>query len=416
MELTVQEASIVMNALKNGVVPDEDLAKYCIGREREVMELHRCICKAKEGNGVVKFLAGDYGSGKTFLLQLFKQQAMKEGFVIADLTMHSGLRLNNIESIYYHIMHNLHITESTLNKRTSFEDLFNQWIEKLQKEDPLAQSKEMNKVIASISSYNHSFARALLQYIRARIRKDVELSNAIASWITGEKNIPYALKSQFDVIGAIDKTNCLSFLKGFIELVTAIKFTGVIILIDEVELLMEERSDFRQHAYENIRLFIDLCGGGKLKNTGFIFAGTEKFFSDHEKGIRAYEALSQRLGKQEDSQITDIKQPILKLSQLSDEHFQGLTDFILRMYKVLYNFTPNIQTDSIKNWVFLLYRKSGKNPNQLTVREFLTKLLEILDLMEQHKERHMFKTELKMVKHNEQHLFVNNNMQKVEQR
>ena len=388
----MQKARHIINALKNGVVPENGLDALCVGRSRELAEFRRCLDTTADGNGVVKFICGEYGSGKTFLMNAVKQQAIAANFVIADVQVSRSFRFNNIENLYYHIMHS--ITMSSFYSASGFESIFDAWIKKLQAyEDTGKAALEINSVIAELNRYNVSFARAFLYYIKARIERNMELYSAAASWLMGEKNIPAALKSKFEVVGYIDKLNSIDFLKAFIKLVTLLGYSGLVVLVDELELVMRERVDIRRVSYENLRYIIDICCSGEMPNCMFVFAGTNDFFENEEKGVKTYQALYQRLGDAMDKNgqgFYDMRQPIVRLRKPNSEEYQELTDRIISIYKVLYDFQPNTSNESIKSWTLLSTKKFGSKMNDLSIREYLTKLIEVLDIMEQHPENNIF--------------------------
>ncbi|HYF75284.1 MAG TPA: BREX system ATP-binding domain-containing protein [Candidatus Nitrosocosmicus sp.] len=411
MELTTQRAGQIINALKNGVVPDEDLELLCVGRDREIREFERCFEITAGGSGTVKFLNGEYGSGKSFLINVIKQKAVRSNFIVSRIQVDRGFRFNNLEHLYYHVMHNLTLNV-TGKAVTSFESIFDLWIAKLQEaSDPTKAAAEINEVITSLNRYNMSFARAFLAYIKARVGKNRVLSDAIASWLMGEKNIPANIKAKFDVIGAVDRLNSIDFLKAFVELVKLLGYRGLVILIDELELVMSERVDIRRVSYENLRNMVDLCCSGELGSCMFVFAATNEFFDNPEKGIKTYEALAQRLGDAIDksnSALCDVRQPIMRLQKLSVEEFQELTDRVIDIYKMLYNFEPTTSNESIRSWTFISCKKFGAKISELSVREYLTKLIEVLDIMEQHPENKVFTSELKAVRKGDTEVYINN--------
>jgi len=412
MELTLKRASHIINALKNGVVPDYDLELLSVGRDREIQEFVRCFEITAGGSGAVKFLNGEYGSGKSFLINVIKQNAVKNNFIVSRIQVDRGFRFNNLEHLYYHIMHNLTLNV-TGRSVTSFESIFDLWITKLQTAERSKASAEINEVIASLNRHNMSFARAFLAYIKARIEKDRVLSDTIASWLMGEKNIPANLKAKFDVVGSIDKLNSIDFLKAFIELIKLLGYSGLIILIDELELIMSERVDIRKVSYENLRNIIDICCSGELGSCMFVFAATNDFFENPEKGIRTYEALHQRLGDAIDksnSALYDVRQPVLRLQKLSIDEFQELTDRVIDIYKKLYNFEPKTNNESIRSWTFISCKKFGAKISELSIREYLTKLIEVLDIMEQHPDNKVFTSELKAVRKGDTEVYINNKL------
>jgi len=412
MELTVQRARNIINALKNGVVPDCDLELLCVGRDREIKEFQRCFQVVSEGSGIVKFLNGEYGSGKSFFMNVIKQAAVKNDFIVSKVQVDRGFRFNNLEHLYYHVMHNLALNIAE-DSATSFESIFDLWISKLQESSNKdSAAAEINHVISSLNRYNMSFARAFLAYIRARIEKDKVLSDTIASWLMGEKNIPASIKAKFDVVGSVDRLNSIDFLKAFVKLIKLLGYSGLIILIDELELIVNERIDIRRVSYENLRNIIDICCSGELGSCMFVFAATNDFFENPEKGIKTYEALSQRLGDAIDksnSALYDVRQPVIRLHKLNTEEFQELTDRVIDIYKMLYNFEPVNSNESIRSWTFISLRKFGGKIAELSIREYLTKLIEVLDIMEQHPENRLFTSELKAVKKGGTEVYINRN-------
>ena len=59
----------IMNSLGGGTVPREGLGYIAVGREQEIDSLLRDTEIIQDGGATFRFVVGDYGSGKTFLLQ-----------------------------------------------------------------------------------------------------------------------------------------------------------------------------------------------------------------------------------------------------------------------------------------------------------------------------------------------------------
>jgi hypothetical protein len=72
-----------IEALRLGVVPFSLAEAYTVGREAEVASLRRLL-EQRQG---MRVLFGDYGHGKTHLLDLLEHLARKEGFVTARGTL-----------------------------------------------------------------------------------------------------------------------------------------------------------------------------------------------------------------------------------------------------------------------------------------------------------------------------------------
>ena len=398
----------VLNAYKNGVVPSFIPESLCVGRQAETSEFKRCFNDTASGTSCMKWIIGEYGAGKSFLLNHLKTQALTSEFVVSHIQIDKTFRFNNLEQMYYQIMHNLFV-KNVYGRKCSFDDLFDIWIENLQNTPNRSQSaKEINKVIETLGRFNNAFARSFLTYIRARIQKNHTVSDAVAAWITGEKNIPVNLKKQFGIVGSIDKFNMLDFMKAFTHLITLLGYKGFVILVDELDLIVDERSDIRMTAYANLRQLIDLTSASELKNTFFIMSATPRLIHDDHKGVATYGALAQRLGHAIDPMrrnMGDLRQPVIWLKSLSHHDFFAFTNAFFDLYALEYDIDLKISIDSLKNWVLLTYHKEGINIQELTFRDFSTKLLEILDIIQQNPKNNVFRSELHATLKNGQIIF-----------
>lgn len=390
------DARIIINALKNGGVPKNYIEDIIISRDVEVDEFKRNLDNLNMGIGSVKVILGNYGTGKTFLINAFKEIALRDDFVVSFLQIDRVFRMNKLDDFYYYIMHNLFVKSK--EGLASFDNIFDIWIDNLKNSpDKMQSTNEINKVIKIMQKYNETFARALLNYIRSKIKNDNEMVAVISEWLSGEKNIPYDIKTKFNVIGFVNKSNTLDFLKAFSKLVNLLGYNGLVIVIDEIDLLINERSDIRKNAYENLKYLIDLTVSGDLVNTMFLLSGTEEIVNNEEKGFRSNIALSQRLGNAIDSYksgLVDIRQPIVMLKDIELKDYISITEKIVVIYKKAFNTEIKITDESLKNWVLYTYHKDKIDINKLKIREFITRLITILDTIDQNPDNFVYNSNL----------------------
>ncbi|MDW8802470.1 DUF2791 family P-loop domain-containing protein [Clostridium sp. A1-XYC3] len=397
MDLDIKQARIIINSLKSGVVPDADLEFFCSGRYNEIKEFNRCLELTKEGGSAVKFITGTYGSGKSFLLNIVGQKALKENFVIANIKIEKNFKFNKGEEMYYQIMHNLGISNNH-NKGTSFEEMFDIWVKELQKNKDSALA-DINNLISTINDYNSSFAIAFTSYIKAKINNDADLSNAASAWIKGEKNVSASLKSKFNVKASIDKTNYMSFFKAVIRLINLLGYSGLVILVDELELIVGERSNIREAAYENIRNIIDMSGAGEINNCMFLFTGTNELFENEEKGIKTYSALYKRIVSSYDNenlQFKDLRRSVIKIKGLGKEELVQLTKNIISIHSMVYKWNPQIEDETITKYAEISCSRFGNKITESNTREYSKKVVDALDIMEQNPGVDIFKNEVEV--------------------
>jgi hypothetical protein len=67
MDMRRMESINIINALRRGTVPAGGLERITVGLEVEEDVIARQLDYVADGGGDIKFIRGDYGSGKTFL-------------------------------------------------------------------------------------------------------------------------------------------------------------------------------------------------------------------------------------------------------------------------------------------------------------------------------------------------------------
>ncbi len=86
-KIKLKERDAIVQALRAGVVPKIGLRHIQVGRAREIEEMVKDIDRIGQGGSGVRFIVGEYGSGKTFFLNLVRLIALERKLVVlsADL-------------------------------------------------------------------------------------------------------------------------------------------------------------------------------------------------------------------------------------------------------------------------------------------------------------------------------------------
>ena len=79
-ELNNRQRKKLMKCLKTGVVPLQGIYAIQVGRHNEVKAIMQDLDDIKEGSTSLRFIIGEYGSGKTFLLSLICSDVKLEVF------------------------------------------------------------------------------------------------------------------------------------------------------------------------------------------------------------------------------------------------------------------------------------------------------------------------------------------------
>src|SRR5690554_579566 len=80
-------AARALEAMRLGVVPSTSLDAYTVGREAEMALVQVDFTRATEAGGAVRAFLGGYGSGKTHLLELIGQHALRQNFLVSHVVL-----------------------------------------------------------------------------------------------------------------------------------------------------------------------------------------------------------------------------------------------------------------------------------------------------------------------------------------
>jgi hypothetical protein len=152
---------------------------------------------------------------------------------------------------------------------------------------------------------------------------------------------------------------------------TLLDYKGLVVFIDELDLIMDYRSDLRNAAYQNLKQLIDL---GDLQHILFYFSGAKSLIEDADKGILSLPSLAQRLNYTNPAAFdgTNLTQPISCLTPLSSEQLKSLGIKIASIYREAYADNLFIDDELLSNTIDSL-------SSAASTRQFVTALIAHLD-------------------------------------
>jgi hypothetical protein len=93
-------AAQTLEALRLGVVPHADLRAASVGRDGELSLVAADLTQTAE-SGAARVFLGDYGTGKTHMLELVEREALARGFVVGRATLDAQyVRPNHPQRVY----------------------------------------------------------------------------------------------------------------------------------------------------------------------------------------------------------------------------------------------------------------------------------------------------------------------------
>ena len=134
VKISRRESGALMNSLTAGVVPRIGLRHIAVGRKNEVNAFLHDIATIEDGGASFRLVSGQYGSGKSFLLQMIRNNAMERNFVVADADLSPERRLTGTKgqglATYRELMQ--HLSTLTRPESSALESILQKWINSLQ--------------------------------------------------------------------------------------------------------------------------------------------------------------------------------------------------------------------------------------------------------------------------------------------
>ncbi len=173
-----------LESMRLGVVPAADVATFTVARDREIASFDDTLDTVDAGGAGLQLLLGDYGTGKTHLLQLFSHRARRKGFLTARVTLDAReCRPSHPRRIYRALIHQLRYPDH--DGAPGLGPLFERAL----------LSEDVGRHFADNESF-HLYLSPTLQALRALSKPDAEelvdvaeTRRAILNWIEGHRDV-----------------------------------------------------------------------------------------------------------------------------------------------------------------------------------------------------------------------------------
>jgi hypothetical protein len=340
IQLKVRDA--IIQSLRAGVVPRVGQKHFQVGRANEVKALFTDVERTAGGGSAIRFVIGEYGSGKTFFLYLIRAIALEKRLVTAHADLTPDRRLHSTSghtrALYQELMRNL----STRNKPegealSSVVERFvnSAWDEA--KRDGVAPTvvirSRLNALQELVGGYD--FATVVQAYWKGHDSGDEELKANAVRWLRGEFSTRTDARLALGVRTIIDDDNFYDHLKLFARFVRLAGFGGFLVCLDElVNLYKMANTRSRSANYEQILRVLNDCLQGNAEGLGVLLGGTPEFLLDTRRGLYSYQALQSRLAENTFTTggLVDYSGPVIRLSNLAPEDVYVLLGNLRHVY------------------------------------------------------------------------------------
>jgi hypothetical protein len=336
-----REREAILRSLGAGVVPRVGQQHIQVGRANEIQALVTDIDHIAEGGSAIRFVIGEYGSGKTFFLNLVRSIALERKLVAASADLTPDRRLHatggQARSLYAELTKNL----ATRAKPDGggMPSVVEAFVTSALKQAAESGTQPQAVIHARLDSLSemvggYDFAQVIASYCRGHETGDEALQSDAIRWLRGEFSTKTDARQALGVRTIVDDASVYDHLKLLARFVRLAGYRGLLICLDElVNVYKLANSQARKSNYEQIlRILNDTLGGGD--SIGFVLGGTPDFLMDTRKGLYSYEALQSRLAENPFARegIVDYSGPVLRLMNLSPEDLFVLLQNIRDVY------------------------------------------------------------------------------------
>lgn len=404
----------ILNSLGGGTVPREGLGYITVGREKEIDSLLRDTAIIQDGGATFRFVVGDYGSGKTFLLQTIKEYCVKNDFVVAevDLSPDRSLIGNSVKkkglATYRELMAN--VSNKTNQSGHALGKILDSWINKMFEKaayemmaNPgactnmeLFTEKLMIEQCSKLQDFTcgFEFAQALRLFWKASRSTDEDekftQKEAVLRWFRGDYRTNQEAKKATGINAIVTDENWFDFIILWAQFFVIAGYKGFIVLIDEmVNIYKATSSVTRQMNYEKMLMMYNATLQGKAEYLGIIMSGIPMSIYDKKRGVFSYEAMRSRLstGVYQDPGLVNMMTPIIKVLPLTKEEMYVLLEKLSEIHADLYEYPKIVTEDELMTFVKLAYLR--RETSYITPRTMIRDFIQILDVKRQNPDKHI---------------------------
>lgn len=327
--IKAKDRDTVIQSLQAGVVPRRGQHLIQVGRVEETKAVIRDLDRIAEGGSAIRFVIGEYGSGKTFFLSLVRAIALEKKLVTAHADLTPDRRLHatagQARSLYAELMQNL--STRTKPEGGALPSVVERFVTSAVSEgrdrniDPEDVIRERLAHLSEMVG-GYDFAEVIAAYWRGHDSGDETLKANAIRWLRGEYTTRTDARTALGVRTIVDDANVYDQLKLFTQLVRLAGYSGFLICLDElVNLYKLANTQARKSNYEQILRILNDCLQGTAVGLGFMLGGTPDFLMDTRRGLYSYPALQSRLAENTFAVngLVDYSNPVLRLGNLSPE-------------------------------------------------------------------------------------------------
>lgn len=350
----------------------------------------RDIERIEDGGSSIRFVIGEFGSGKTFFLNLVRLIALEKGLVAMSADLAPDRRLyatgGQARSLFAEMARNL--STRTKPDGGALPSVVERFVSRAAQQ--AGPGGDVDAVIRSKLAHfeefvgGYDFATVVGRYWEGHESGNERLKSDVLRWLRAEFTTKTDSRLALGVRTIVNDSSVYDHLKLFSAFVREAGYKGLIVVLDEmVNLYKLVNSRSRNANYEQILRVLNDVLQGSASHLGFVMGGTPEFLMDTRRGLYSYPALQSRLAENTFARdgLIDLSGPVIALQNLSPEDLYVLLTNIRKVFAAGPDGNQLVPEEALKAFMSHCSRRIGdayfRTPRN-TVKAFVS-LLSVIE-------------------------------------
>ena len=340
--IRAKDRDAVIQSLRAGVVPRVGQHLIQVGRVKELEALMKDVERIADAGSGFRVVIGEYGSGKTFFLNLVRAIAMEKKLVTMHADLNPDRRLHatggQARSLYAELAKNL--STRTKPDGGALPGIVEKFIAQAKSEAKTSGKpseaivrERLDHLSEMVNGYD--FAEVIAAYCRGFDQGNEQLKSDAIRWLRGEFTTKTDARAALGVRTIIDDASIYDQLKLLARFIRLAGYSGLMVCLDElVNLYKLANTQARNANYEQILRILNDSLQGSAEGLGIVLGGTPEFLMDTRRGLYSYTALQSRLAENTFAKagMVDYSGPVLRLASLTPGDFYVLLNKLRHVY------------------------------------------------------------------------------------
>jgi len=309
-------ANQVIESLRRGLPPQRGTRHYAVGHEKLIQGVKRFHLSGIADKGIIRFVSGSWGSGKTHFFRLMREEAFENGCLVSAVELSvNEAPLNKFERVFFSIVRNI-VTPNYYSGEAQasvapFGIVLREALVYLSsgehgqpQEISYEDITDASEKLMACSAIDIDFRKIVKHYWDTFLPDGPDPAivdqkrDEILQWFSGEGTVGQWRKN-YGANKIVSKDNAKLMLQSLAAFIQLVGYKGLVILFDEAEM---SYSVMRKSALKDAQnnLLHLLNNVSELSGLFLLYATTPDFYTDPKHGIVIYGALAGRIGQPSD--------------------------------------------------------------------------------------------------------------------